>query len=249
MESLIAEELKLRHQPVAILFTDEKPEGAARFKEHRWGCVMSMLAASARGFTALFDRKTTGCVGGQVGLCFGNGYQGRDMARFLSSGPRDDGREGLGYLESPEVARAYLEGIPYTDISESYVVLKPLRKVDPEREEPRLVVLLPNADQASALWVLANYDRPKGDGVIAPFASGCQSICLLPYAESKKRKPRAVLGGMDISARPYLDPDLLTFTVPWPLFLAMEDRVTGSFLERETWQKIRQRIPGPDGKE
>ena len=241
MESRIVQSLKFRRQPVAILFTDEKPERAAQFKAHRWGCVMSMLSAAGRGWTAVFDRQTTGCLGGQTGLCFGDGYRSRDMGAFLSTGR--EGEEGLAYLKTPELAESFVKSLPVTEIAQTYVVLKPLIKVDEEKETPQVVVFLANADQISALGVLANYDRPGGDAVVAPFASGCQAICLLPVAEGEGEAPRAVLGGMDISARPHLDPDLLTFTVPWAMFLTMESNVAGSFLERDGWKELSARIP------
>jgi uncharacterized protein (DUF169 family) len=88
VESIIARELKLRYQPVATLFTDEKPEGALQFKEGVRGCSIAMLTAAAKGKTAVFDRKTTGCMGGRNGLCFGRDYShlpgGFDY--FLSTG-------------------------------------------------------------------------------------------------------------------------------------------------------------------
>lgn len=237
MESRIAEKLKLRHQPVAVLFTDERPKTAAQFKEKKWGCVMSMLAASARGITAVFDRKTTGCLGGKTGLCLGDGSKGRDLAGFLASG-----KNGLGYFRSREVAKAHLGVHPAQDIPEKYVVFRPLPKVDPETEEPRVIIFLGNADQVSALFTLAHYSRKSGEAVIAPFGSGCSTVCLLPYLESKRRSPRAVLGGMDVSARPWLDADLLTFAVPFGLYLKLEDDVAGSFLERESWAAIKGRV-------
>ncbi|MGQ9858792.1 MAG: hypothetical protein ACUVS3_08900 [Thermodesulfobacteriota bacterium] len=40
MRIQIAEKLALEHQPVAIMWTDEKPEGAVGFKLGKWGCVM-----------------------------------------------------------------------------------------------------------------------------------------------------------------------------------------------------------------
>lgn len=242
MQSRIASKLDLRYQPVAILFTDERPAPAAQFKPHRWGCVMQMVAAAAKGWTAVFDRETTGCLGGQTGLCFGDGYQGRDIGELLSPGGEGRTGGGLGYVKSPEVARAFASGLPVKDIPETYVVLKPLEKVDPERERPQVVIFLANADQVSALCLLANYDRPGGDAVQAPFASGCQSICLLPYAESDRESPRAILGGMDISARPHLDPDLLTFAVPWSMFQEMEANASGSFLDKHEWESLRKRI-------
>ena len=237
MESRIARELKLRHQPVVVLFTDERPKAAAQFKEKKWGCVMSMLSASARGITAVFDRKTTGCMGGTTGLCLGDGSKGRDLARFLSAE-----RNGLGYFKTKEVAKTHVGIHPPQDIAEKYVVFKPLSKVDPAKDKPKVVIFLANADQVSALYVLAHYDRKGGEAVAVPFGSGCSAICLLPYLESKKRRPRAILGGMDVSARPWLDRDALTFAVPFPMFLKMEADVPGSFLERESWVHLKERI-------
>ena len=48
MRSAIAEATGLKYDPVAVLLTDQKPEGALQFKEGKFGCVMSMLAAAAR---------------------------------------------------------------------------------------------------------------------------------------------------------------------------------------------------------
>ena len=61
MESRIAESIDFRYGPVALILTDVKPEGARQFKEGKWGCVMFLLGAVARGETAVFDRKTFGC--------------------------------------------------------------------------------------------------------------------------------------------------------------------------------------------
>ena len=52
MKSKIAEAINLRYNPVAILFSNEKPEGL-QFKEGLWGCVVAMLKAAAKGRTAV----------------------------------------------------------------------------------------------------------------------------------------------------------------------------------------------------
>lgn len=74
MESKIAEAISLKYNPVAVIWTDKKPENTLQFKKGGQGCVMSMLASAAKGRTAVFDRETFGCPGGGVGLGFGNQY-------------------------------------------------------------------------------------------------------------------------------------------------------------------------------
>lgn len=75
MESELARAIKAKYSPVAVIFTDIRPEKARQFKEGRWGCVMFMLAAAVKGETVAFDRKTFGCFGGGTGLGFGNQYK------------------------------------------------------------------------------------------------------------------------------------------------------------------------------
>ncbi len=268
MKSKIADAIVLGYEPVAILLTDERPEDARQFKEDKWGCVMFMLAAAARGKTAAFDRKTFGCMGGGVGLGFGNQYKnfpgGEDcFCYFLSTGNQqwEKGKEiadrvkpymreqayrdfilGERYVKSPELVRKFIECLPITDVSAAYVIFKPLRDVDPELETPEVVVFLADPDQFSALVVLANYDREHNENVYIPYAAGCQTIALYPFAEARSENPRAVAGLVDLSARlaikRQLKEDLLTFAVPYKRFLEMEDNVSGSFLERDTWQEL-----------
>jgi len=245
MHSRIADELKLRYQPVALLLSNEKPAGALEFKEGRWGCVVAMFTSAARGKTAVFSADTCGCGGGKIGLGFTDQYDHipGGIEYFLSTGRGEGYPEGEAYLKTPELAADFAENLPKTCIPTKYVVVKPLEEIDPEKEKPVLIVLYAEPDQLSALVVLANYGRPGTDNVIIPFGAGCHTVCLIPFAESKKEMPKAVVGITDISARPMVDPDVLSFTVPWSMFLEMENNVPGSFLEKEAWKKVRERIP------
>ena len=251
MESRLAKELKLRLQPVAIIFTDEKPEGALQYDKDTRGCVIAMLTAASEGKVVVFDRETTGCRGGKAGLGFGSDYGSFSggFEYFLSTGRGPGYPEGEGYKKTPELAKAVKvtaeENLKRTQGRYTYVVFKPLAQLDPTRETPQLVTFYANPDQLSALVVLANYDRPSNDNVILPFAAGCQQVCMLPYQESFREQPRAVVGITDISARPRVDADILSFTVPFKRFAEMEANIPGSFLERKAWQKVVSRIPDP----
>ena len=55
MNSLLAERLYLKHQPAAILFSDEKPRSAREFAPGRWGCAAAMLSVATRGAAAAFS--------------------------------------------------------------------------------------------------------------------------------------------------------------------------------------------------
>jgi hypothetical protein len=268
MKSHIAEAIGAKFGPVAVLFADEKPEKAKEIKPGRFGCVMFLLSAAAKGMTAAASRETYGCPGGGVGLAFGNRYRdfpGGEEAfhYFLSSGTEswEEGRQiteqvvphlqgefkdnyvsGERYQKTPELVADFIECLPITDIDAEYVVFKPLSEVDPEQEKPEIIVFLADADQLSALHVLANYNRKGLENVVFPFAAGCQTAVLLPLRETKAETPRAVVGLSDISARisvkRMLKIDVLSFSVPWAMFLEMESEVPGSFLERPNWRQL-----------
>lgn len=261
MESRLAKELHLTGKPVAIILTNEKPEGALQFQTGRWGCVMAMLKAASSGKTAVFDRETVGCGGGGVGLGFGNAFhtsQGGNtggIEYFLSTGRGEGYSEGEGYRKTPELAAGFVSNLPIIDLPYTYRVFKPLEQVDPAKEQPCLVTFYVNADQLCGLVVMANYDRPDLYNVTIPHCAGCQGVFLIPYHEAQSENPRAVVGMMDPSARPFIEPGQVTFTTSYNRYLEMEANIPGSFLTRSTWSKIDQRLAktssdvsvGPEG--
>lgn len=270
MESKMAKALGLKYNPVAVVLADEKPDNALQFKPGKWGCVMFMFANAAKGKTAAFDAETYGCWGGGVGLGFGNVYlhfpggiqcfarflssgnihweKGKEVARGLESGGgkefAEDFLKGEGYVKTPELVEKWLEELPITEVGSRYVLFKPLSGVHLAEESPETVVFLANADQLSALVILANYARGGMENVIIPWAAGCQTVGILSYREAKSGKPRAVVGLTDISARKYvrtlLGSEYLSFAMPLELFQEMEDSVQGSFLEKHTWLSLQE---------
>jgi uncharacterized protein (DUF169 family) len=75
MKSSIAQAIQLQYQPVALLWSNEKPADAMQFLEGKWGCVMWLAVHAAKGKAAVANIKTFGCTGGGVGLGFGNQYE------------------------------------------------------------------------------------------------------------------------------------------------------------------------------
>jgi uncharacterized protein (DUF169 family) len=257
MKSKIAKAVNLRYSPVAIIFADEKPSAAVQFKEDRWGCVVSMLNAAAKGRTAVFDHKTCGCLGGGAGLGFGNPYIGMPggLEYFLSMGNKEFCESEMGknivknwpalshgeaYKKTPEFAKSFADALPYYDVPTEYVIFKPLEELLPN-EKPEVIVFLSTPDQISALVTLANYARHGGDNVVIPWGAGCHSIGIIPLREGRSDNPRGVIGLIDISARKQVEKDILSFSVPYKMYLEMESNVEESFLTREEWLKVRER--------
>lgn len=251
MNSQLVDALRLKLQPVAVILTDDRPSEGVHFKEgKRSGCVGSMLVMVARkNRVAFFDRKTFGCPGGGTGLGFGDRYGSFPIECLLSTGNELEASqmsragtsmaEGERFFRKPEVARNWVDSLPFTDIPAEYVVFKPWEQVM-QQDEPELIVFFANADQLSALVVMADYNRGSNQSVTAPFGAACQSI-LFGYAEAKKENPKGVLGFFDISKRSIVERETLTFTVPYRMFLEMEASVKGSFLELPVWLKLQER--------
>jgi uncharacterized protein (DUF169 family) len=251
MNSQLVNALKLRMQPVAIILTDDKPEDGLHFKEGSIrGCVASMLvAASKKGRLAFFNRRSFGCPGGGTGLGFGDRYGKFPIDCLLSTGNDEIATqmgskgsymsEGERFYKNPELARKWVDSLPMTDVTTEYVVFKPWEQVT-EQDKPELIVFFVNADQLSALVVMADFNRGTNQSVTAPFGAACQSI-LFGYAEAKKENPRSVIGFFDISKRSIVDREILTFTVPFRMFQEMEAGVEGSFLRMHVWRKLQDR--------
>jgi len=89
---------------------------------------------------------------------------------------------------------------------------------------------------------LTNYALERTDAVYAPFGSGCGTILTYPLKEAGKEQPRAILGMFDVSARPMIERDVLTLSMPYIVFLKLLENVSDSFLQTESWKKVLHRI-------
>jgi len=235
--------LGLIESPLGIYYTDDPPDGKtpkAGMDPGAHLCMTGLLKrARHHGETVYFDREHFGCPGGAYYMGFFESPRPQ-IEYFLSCGI--PGRmEGERYIKTPELARTYFLKMKPRPAPASYCVFKPIERFR-EGERPEVVVFFGPPDILSGLFVLTNYALELTDGVYAPFGSGCGTILTYPLKEAEKEEPRAVLGMFDVSARPMVERDILTLSMPFSVFLRLLENVEGSFLETESWKKVYQRI-------
>jgi hypothetical protein len=266
MKSIIAETLSLQFPPLAIFYADEPPENACDVKVL---CSIQLFVKAVLGDTVAISMGRCGCNAAARGWGLDPAWPqkfpgGKDcFLRFLSNGNENDEqgrvairqleekglsasfmsmfREGEAYIKTPELTANFVDLLPPARTTQPYTIMKPLVDLTSD-ETPKTICFLVNAEQLSALVVLTNYARLGIDNVRIPFAAGCMTIGLLPFAEAEQDFPHAVIGLTDPSARLFvrktLGKDLLTFTVPLQLFNEMESNVPESFLTRHTWKNL-----------
>jgi len=149
--------------------------------------------------------------------------------------------EGERYKKSPELVKELMKNQPVFKAPAKYIVLKRWDLLE-ESDNPDVVIFFARPDVISGLFTLCGYDESEPNGVIAPFGAGCASIIQNPYLEKDSDQPRSFIGMFDVSARPYVSADELTFAAPINKFERMVGNMDESFLITESWKKVQKRI-------
>jgi uncharacterized protein (DUF169 family) len=201
--------------------------------------IALLQRARHHGETVYFDREHFGCPGGAYYMGFRESPM-PNIEYFLSCGIPGQ-MEGERYIKTPELAREYFKQTKPRPAPARFCVFKPIEQFQ-EDERPEVVAFFGPPDILSGLFTLTNYALELTDAVLAPFGSGCGTILTYPLREAEKEKPRAVLGMFDVSARPMVERDVLTLSMPYAVFLKLLENISGSFLETESWKRVIERI-------
>jgi uncharacterized protein (DUF169 family) len=232
MAKALVQEFGLRYDPFAIWMSSTKPDDAYEPPEGERTCVVSMLRVVPLGKVVALKPEAHGCSVAGYYLGFADEPpEGAD--RYFA-----DGGERL--KDSPERARAHFSDARPFPRDEEYCLVARLDTV-PGDIEPDVVAVLADADSLSALLMLANYDRDGFDNVIAPFASGCGGLINEPLKEAVSPEPRAVIGLFDVMVRHLVEPDILSFAVPYKRLVEMLANVEKSFMRGPHWPQIVER--------
>lgn len=202
-------------------------------------CVIGALSDVREGKSLCFDIESVGCFGGKRYLGFAEKIM-PNFEYFLSCGIPGK-LEGERYKKSPELVRELVKNSPVFKAPEQYVVFKRWDKLE-ESDNPEVVIFFAEPDVLSGVFTLANFDEALPNGVISPMGSGCSTIIQYPYLEKDSGHPRGVLGMFDISARPYVPANVITFAVPMKKFVTMIENMEESFLITGSWRTVQKRI-------
>jgi len=225
--------------PITFYYAGEKgrAESAKTPSGHR--CLIGDLASVRAGKSLCFDVDTIGCGGGKRYLGFTQELM-PNFEYFLSCGIPGK-LEGERYKKSPELVKEALKKMPSFKAPAKYIVFKRWDILE-AADNPEVVIFFAKPDVLSGLFTLANYDEAEPNGVFAPFAAGCGTIVQYPYLEKDSMRPRGILGMFDVSARPFVQEDSLTFSVPMKKFVKMIENMEESFLITNSWKKMMDRI-------
>lgn len=225
--------------PIVFYYADEAT-GAEVIKPasgHR--CIFAGLAKVRKGKSLCFHAESIGCFGGKRYLGFTDEVM-PNFEFFLSYGI--PGRlEGERYKKSPELVKEIMKKTPEFKAPGKFIVFKRWDMLE-GTDKPDVVIFFACPDVLSGLFTLANFDEGEPNAVFAPFAAGCGSIVRYPYLEKASEHLRGVLGMFDVSARPFVPKDTLSFSVPMAKFMRMVENMEESFLTTESWSKVKQRI-------
>ena len=225
--------------PITFFYTNG--EGHARLVDPGSvpGCVVGLLSEVRNGRPLCFNVDSIGCPGGKRYLGFTEGIM-PDFEYFLSYGIPGK-LTGERYCKSPELVKEIMKRLPAFKAPGRFIVFKRWDKLE-ESDDPEVVIFFAEPDVLSGLFTLARFDETEQNAVFTPFGSGCSTIVQYPYLERDAARPRGVIGMFDISARPFVPNNVLTFSVPMNKFVRMIHNMEESFLITDSWLRIQKRI-------
>jgi len=225
--------------PITFYYTDEVGRAVLVKPTSEHQCVICDLSKVRKGESLCFAADSIGCGGGKRYLGFTPEIM-PNFEYFLSCGIPGK-LEGERYKKTPELVKEAMKKLPQFEAAAEFIVFKRWDMLE-ESDDPEVVVFFAEPDVLSGLFTLTNFDEADPRGVFAPFAAGCGSMVQYPYLEKNSDRPRAVLGMFDVSARPCVPEDVLTFSVPINKFIRMVENMEESFLITSSWSKVSKRI-------
>lgn len=196
------------------------------------GCYLKSLKKAREGVAVSFDSDTIKCSGGKV-------YAGYiEIPEFLPNFVANKEH----YKESPEMVVDFIDKIGLLNMQGQYLNFARIDQLDSfDHIEGLLFFATP--DILSGLVAWTQYDTNDVNAVSVPFGSGCSSTIACVLTENRKGGKRTFLGMFDPSARPTIEENMLSFSIPMSRFSEMYYTINKCCLnDTHGWSKIKNRI-------
>ena len=213
--------------PIAFWYSDTL-SGELRKTQ---GCLFKALPAIRNGEIISMSGESIGCGGGK----FYTGFtpMPEHVPNFVSLKER--------YKQTPEMV---LEGIKKIDVQRATKQYIHFARIDrlTSSEDVEGLLFLATPDILSGLVTWAFFDNNSPEAISTPFGSGCSATITQAVNENRRGGHRAFLGFFDPSARPYVESNVLSFTIPMSRFKEMCETMRMCSLDTHAWGKIKARI-------
>lgn len=214
--------------PLAIVYSDI-PLGEPKMIP---GCMFKQFHRAYKGDIVTLDSAHLTCGGGKL-------YTGLDPAPtkvydFVSRCEK--------YKDTPETAKCSIDRIDARLSEKPYLNLLRVDRLESFNDMEGLLFLV-SPDVLSGLFAWANYDSTDINAVQAPWGSGCSTTITAVVNENRKQGKHCFIGMLDVSARPYFKPDILSFSIPKSRFMEMCGTLSDCcFSGAPAWCKVKKRI-------
>ncbi len=214
--------------PLAVVYNDEplsEPRNIA-------GCMFKQFHRAYKGETVTFNAESLTCGGGK--LYTGLGPVQEQIYDFVSKVER--------YKQTPELVRSYIAAMNPRLSDKPYLNIVPIGNLG-AFDGIEGLIFFATPDVLSGLFAWANYDSSDLNAVMSPWGSGCASSITTMVNENRAGGKHCFIGMLDVSARQFFRPDILSFAIPRSRFLEMcetmkECCISGS----PAWLKVKKRI-------
>lgn len=251
-----------KEEPFGVYYTDEKPEksygpktgvpisrelednGQIDMREvmKTFSCVMGNIwLARKKKAAAFISTEEYGCVGGAY-YCSMMKPHLRFIEHYVSTGFEGTPIGGERYMPGPDAMRKFMEKVNPRKAPAKYCVFKPLSHFT-DAEQPEFIIFFARPEVLCGLFIQATFATGDMECVASPFGAGCTNLIGWPLYYKQQGVEKAVIGGLDPSARKFMKTDEMTFTIPLTMYEKMLATLPDSMFTHETdWSGVRKKV-------
>jgi len=218
---------ELSELPLAFWYSDTPIAETEKIN----GCFFKKIREVRNGNPISLNAENIGCGGGK----FYTGFSEMPayVPNFVSIKEK--------YKETPELMLDFVQQFNVPLANKKYLNLLRIDKID-RFDDVVGIIFFATPDILSGLVTWAYFDNNSEDAVSSIFGSGCSSTITNAVIENNKNGRRTFLGCFDLSVRPYLETDILSFTIPMSRLKEMYHTMRNSSLfGTPAWEKVRDR--------